>query len=127
MRRDILFFAAVLILSISLVVSGNTFLEAKKADNSVIDENLELQRALACDPQVIGINNRDLTDFSVSLETTRRLRPLIPDGTVVVSESCIHSGADVERLADVGVDAVLVGEALVTADDTAAKVRELSP
>lgn len=86
----------------------------------------ELNQALRTEPRVIGINNRDLRDFTVDLRTTERLRQLIPDGTIVVAESGIHSAADVQRLARAGVDAILVGEALVTAEDTAAKVRELS-
>jgi len=86
----------------------------------------ELNRALKTEPRVIGINNRDLRDFTVDLRTTERLRQLIPDGTIVVAESGIHTAADVQRLARAGVDAILVGEALVTAEDTAAKVRELA-
>ena len=72
------------------------------------------------------INNRDLHTFNTTLETTLRLRPLVPPGVVVVAESGIHNRADVDCLAQAGVDALLVGEALVTAPDTAAKVRELA-
>jgi len=86
----------------------------------------ELERALAVGPRIIGINNRNLIDFSVDLDTTIRLRPHIPGDIIVVSESGIRSRADVERLAEAGVDAILVGEALVTAQDLAAKVRELA-
>jgi indole-3-glycerol phosphate synthase len=75
---------------------------------------------------LVGINNRDLKTFNVTLETTLRLRPLIPPGIRVVAESGIFTAADVARVAAVGVDAILVGEALVTAPDIAAKVRELS-
>jgi hypothetical protein len=74
----------------------------------------------------VGINNRDLRDFSVRLETTFRLRPYLPPGIAVVAESGINTAADVARLAEAGVDAILVGEALVTASDIAGKVRELS-
>jgi indole-3-glycerol phosphate synthase len=76
--------------------------------------------------QLVGINNRNLENFDVDLKTTVRLRPHVPPGVRVVSESGIFTSADVARLAAVGVDAVLVGEALVTASDIAAKVRELS-
>jgi indole-3-glycerol phosphate synthase len=76
--------------------------------------------------RLVGINNRDLGTFKVSLATTEALRPAIPPGLTVVSESGIFTGADVARLAALPVDAVLVGEALVTAPDIAAKVRELS-
>jgi indole-3-glycerol phosphate synthase len=86
----------------------------------------ELELALALEPALMGINNRDLGDFSVSLENTLGLLPHVPADVVVVSESGIHSRQDVERLAAAGVQAVLVGEALVTAEDTAARVRALS-
>lgn len=76
--------------------------------------------------RLVGINNRDLGTFVVSLETTERLRPLIPPEVAVVAESGIFTAADVARLGRAGVDAVLVGEALVTAGDVALKVRELS-
>jgi indole-3-glycerol phosphate synthase len=75
---------------------------------------------------LVGINNRNLSDFNVSLTTTERLRPFIPAGITVIAESGIFSAADVERLAKAQVDGVLVGEALVTAPDIAAKVAELS-
>ena len=74
----------------------------------------------------VGINNRDLHTFKVTLETTAALRPHIPTGVGVISESGIFTATDVQRLAAAGVDAVLVGEALVTAADIGAKVRELS-
>ena len=87
----------------------------------------EAERALGLrDIRLMGINNRDLTTFRTSLETTERLLPLIPESVHVISESGIASAADVERLADRNVDAILVGEALVTASDIAAKVRELA-
>jgi len=85
----------------------------------------ELERALAVGAQIIGINNRDLQSMRVSLEKTVSLRPLIPAGVVVVSESGIRSGAEVARLKTVGVDAILVGEALVCALNVEAKVKEL--
>ena len=75
---------------------------------------------------LIGINNRNLATFDVSLATTERLRPMIQAGITVVAESGIFSAEDVARLAKASVDAILVGEALVTAPDIAAKVRELS-
>jgi indole-3-glycerol phosphate synthase len=83
----------------------------------------DLVRALGCGATLIGINNRDLRDFTVSLDTTRRLRPLLPPGIAVVAESGIRGREDVCGL---DVDAVLVGEALVRAEDVGAKVRELS-
>jgi len=86
----------------------------------------ELNRVLPLGPSIIGVNNRDLQDFSVDLATTLRLQPHIPRSAILVSESGIHRRADVERLARAGVDAILVGEALVTAEDVVGKIRELS-
>ncbi len=85
----------------------------------------ELEKALNCTPRIIGINNRNLADFSVNLETTLTLRPAVPSGVLVVSESGIHSREDVLTLQQTGVDAILVGEALVTSSDPAAKIDEL--
>jgi len=85
----------------------------------------EIDRALHAKAQVIGINNRDLTTFAVDINTTRRLRPLLPEQQIVVSESGISSRLDVEKLKGWGVNAILVGEALVTAADIKAKIREL--
>lgn len=86
----------------------------------------ELEQVLPLQPQLVGVNNRDLHTFQVDLETTLSLRPYIPPVVTLVAESGIHSAADVARLANAGVNAILVGEALVTAADTPAKVRELS-
>lgn len=91
-----------------------------------VHDEAELDRSLALSPRMIGINNRNLGDFSVDLATFERLRPLLPEGTVAVAESGVHATADVSRLAAAGADAALVGEALVTAPDVAAKVRELA-
>jgi indole-3-glycerol phosphate synthase len=90
-----------------------------------VHDAVELSRALALDPLLVGINNRNLRDFSVSLETTRALRPLIPPGALVVSESGIHTPEDMATLAMLGVGAALIGEALVTASDVAATLRGL--
>lgn len=91
-----------------------------------VHDEADVEGALAAGAQVVGVNNRDLRTFQVDVATTRRLRPLIPPDTILVAESGIHSATDVIALAQAGVDAVLVGEAIVTAPDTAAKVRELA-
>lgn len=92
-----------------------------------VHNEAETERALKLrDVKLIGINNRNLATFDVTLETTERLRPMIPPDIAVVAESGIFNANDVERLANVKVDAILVGEALVTSDDIGAKVRELS-
>ena len=81
-----------------------------------VHDEAEVERALAAGALVIGVNNRDLRTFAIDLQTTARLRPLIPRDRVVVSESGIKTSDDVRRLADMGVDAMLVGESLVAAD-----------
>ena len=92
-----------------------------------VHDEAETERALKLkDVKLIGVNNRNLATFDVSLETTERLRPMIPEHIVVVAESGIFNISDVERLAETNVDAILVGEALVTSDDIGAKVRELA-
>jgi indole-3-glycerol phosphate synthase len=85
----------------------------------------EVERAVLSEAEIIGINNRDLNTFTVDITTTRRLRPLIPQERIVVSESGIKSKRDIEKLRKWGVDAVLVGEALVTAGDVLAKMKGL--
>lgn len=92
-----------------------------------VHNEAETERALKLSGiRLIGINNRNLATFEVSLETSERLRPLIPAGISVVAESGIFTAKDVSRLARANVDAILVGEALVTAANIPAKVRELS-
>ena len=87
----------------------------------------EIERALKLKGiRLIGINNRNLATFEVSLVTTERLRSMIPADIFVVSESGIFDASDVERLTKANVDAILVGEALVTAKDIATKVKELA-
>lgn len=90
-----------------------------------VHDQHDLARALALGAQVIGINNRDLTDFSVDLLTTEYLAPLIPDDVIVVSESGIGTRADVQRVAEAGARVVLVGEALMRSRDPAATISEL--
>jgi len=85
----------------------------------------EVERAVLSEAEIIGINNRDLNTFTVDITTTRRLRPLIPQERIVVSESGIKSKGDIEKLRKWGVDAVLVGETLVTAGNVRAKMKEL--
>lgn len=85
----------------------------------------ELEKALRVDARIIGINNRNLEDFSVDLETSLRLKRAIPSGVLTVSESGIHTREDVLRLQDAGFDAILVGESLMRAGDIGGKLREL--
>ncbi len=80
-----------------------------------VHDELELERALKLDAQIIGINNRDLHDFSIRLETTKRLVPLIPHHKILVSESGIVSDEDVKLLKECRVDAFLIGRAFMEA------------
>lgn len=86
----------------------------------------DLERTLALDPRVtVGINNRDLRTFDTRLETTLDLLEQVPAGRLVVTESGIHTRDDVERLRSHGVNAFLVGEAFMRADDPGKKLAEL--
>lgn len=93
-----------------------------------VHDEAELDRALNVGARVVGVNNRDLHRFTTTLETTERLARRLPsrDRPLLVSESGIFTAADVARVQACGADAVLVGEALVTAPDIAARVRELA-
>ena len=91
-----------------------------------VHDREELGRALeTVDPELIGINNRDLRDFSVDTGRTEALMAEIPAGKTVVSESGIRSGQEVERLEQAGVDAVLVGESLMRAPNPGEALQEL--
>lgn len=90
-----------------------------------VHNELEVEKALYSGAKIIGINNRDLNTFTVNINVTRRLRPLIPKEQIVVSESGIKSRQDIERLKEWGVNAVLVGETLITANDILTKMKEL--
>jgi indole-3-glycerol phosphate synthase len=90
----------------------------------VHDEN-ELKKALDVGAEIIGINNRNLKTFEIDLNTTRRLLPFIPENKIVVSESGISEREDIKKLENWGVDAVLVGEALVTTKNIPKKMKEL--
>jgi len=90
-----------------------------------VHNEAELEVALNSGARIIGINNRDLTTFDVDLTTTGRLRPLIPGDRIVVSESGIKDRNDMEKLKKWGVDAVLIGEALMSAPDITTRMGEL--
>lgn len=85
----------------------------------------ELERVLPLAPHIVGVNNRNLQTFEVDFENTARLRDLIPVDIVVVAESGIKSADDVQRMAQIGVDAILVGETLVRSKDPLAAARAL--
>jgi indole-3-glycerol phosphate synthase len=91
-----------------------------------VHDEAEVERAVTLGAAIVGINNRDLTKMKTDPATTASLRPRIPAGTTVISESGISSRADIDELARLDVDAALVGESLLRAADLDAKVRELS-
>jgi indole-3-glycerol phosphate synthase len=85
----------------------------------------ELEMALSADPEIIGINNRNLKTLNVDINTTFQLRREIPPGKIVVSESGIKTRGDVQRLADGGIDAMLIGTSFMEASDIGRKIEEL--
>ena len=85
----------------------------------------ELGVAIGSGAEIIGINNRDLDTFEVDISTTKRLKPLIPADRIVVSESGIKNRYDMEKLREWGINAALIGEALMSSPDIALKMREL--
>ena len=85
----------------------------------------EIRMALRSGARIIGVNNRNLKDFSVDTENSRRLREMVPPEVLFVSESGVRTPEDVAKLREIGVDAVLVGETLMRAEDKKAKLAEL--
>jgi indole-3-glycerol phosphate synthase len=120
------------ILLIAVALPGKTLarLHARAAELGLaalveVHDDRDLERALAIEPEIIGVNNRDLRTFRVDLAVTFRLRPSIPSGIAVVSESGIRSRADALRLQEAGVDAMLVGETLMRRPDPGRAAAEL--
>ena len=85
----------------------------------------EVKRALDANAQIIGVNNRNLKTFEVSLEVSERLRRLVPNDKIFVAESGIHTSHDMRRLKELGADAALIGESIVKSTDRVAKLKEL--
>lgn len=107
---------------------NHLYLLAEQLDLDVLFEvhNIyEFEGLKQVHPQIIGVNNRDLKTFDVNLETTETLAPLIPPHIVRVGESGFHNRADIERMDETCLDAVLIGEGIITSPDPAAKIREL--
>ena len=90
-----------------------------------VHDEADIEKALAADATIIGINNRDLKTFEVDMDTTIRLAPLIPEDRTIVSESGISTHADIMYLKKAGVSAFLIGEAILRERDMRAKLREL--
>lgn len=90
-----------------------------------VHDEQEVQTALNTGARIIGVNNRNLKDFSVDTDNSRRLRELIPPDVLFVSESGVRTAEDVSALRKIGADAVLIGETLMRASDKRAKLAEL--
>ncbi|MFH1481866.1 MAG: indole-3-glycerol phosphate synthase TrpC [Pseudomonadota bacterium] len=91
-----------------------------------VHDKEELEKAIDCGAEIIGINNRNLDTFQVNLQTTLRLAPLVPEGSVIVSESGIRDRGDIQLLKGAGVHAVLVGTSLMRSRDVGKKAREFT-
>lgn len=85
----------------------------------------EIKIAVDCGARLIGVNNRNLKDFSVDTANSRRLRELVPEDVIFVSESGVKTAEDIRLLRESGVNAVLIGETLMRAEDKSAKLAEL--
>ena len=90
-----------------------------------IHDRDDLEKAIDCGAEIVGINNRDLDSFSVDVRTTFELAPLVPADRIAISESGLATKADIRSLRDTRVQAVLVGSALMKSDDLAGKTSEL--
>jgi len=90
-----------------------------------VHNETETKIVLNAGARIIGINNRNLKDFTTDIQVTERLRPLLPPGVIVVSESGIRTRQDIYRLQKCGINAVLIGEALMGAGDIGMRIREL--
>ena len=85
----------------------------------------EIQMAVRAGARIVGVNNRNLKDFSVDTENSRRLRKMVPESIIFVAESGVKTADDIDELREIGADAVLIGETLMKASDKKAKLAEL--
>ena len=88
-------------------------------------DEIEIRRALNCGARIIGVNNRNLKDFSVDMNNAKKLRAMVPREKIFVSESGVKSADDVKKIRELGADAVLIGEVLMRATDKKSKLDEL--
>ena len=88
-------------------------------------DETEIKRAINCGARIIGVNNRNLKDFSVDMDNAKRLRALVPREIIFVSESGVKSADDIKKIRELGADAVLIGEVLMRANDKKSKLDEL--
>ena len=130
--REAFFYGADAILLIARILTQQqlaelTFLcrELGMAPLTEIHDRDDLEKAMACGAEIIGINNRDLDSFMVDINTTFELAPLVPDNCIVVSESGIENEGNIMSLKETGIHAVLVGSSLMRSKDLALKTKEI--
>ena len=126
------FYGADAVLLIARILTEETLLACMQAADRLglepfveVHAEPELRLALSAGAHVIGINHRDLKTFTMDPTLTERLVPAIPAGKTIVAESGLQTADEVKRMKQLGVHAVLIGEALMTAPDPAAKIQEL--
>ena len=90
-----------------------------------VHDEFEIKRAINCGARIIGVNNRNLKDFSVDMDNAKKLRALVPPEIIFVSESGVKSPDDIKKIRELGADAVLIGEILMRATDKKSKLDEL--
>lgn len=91
-----------------------------------VHDGPDMEKAIACGAEIIGINNRDLNTFKVSMNTTLKMAPMVPKGNIIVSESGVKTKEDLQLLKHTGIHAVLVGTSLMKSKDMGKKVMELA-
>jgi len=130
--REALLFGADAILLIVRILSGQQLKDLLAAAGesgltvlTEVHDAAELETAIDCGAEIIGINNRNLDTFEVDIKTTLEIAPLVPDNHVVVSESGIFTAEDIGLVRRCGVQAVLVGTSIMKSDNPADKVKEL--
>ena len=131
--RESYLYGADAVLLIARILSGQELKELLAlcqglglAPLTEVHDGYDLEKAIDCGAEIIGINNRDLDTFEVNLRTTLDLAPMIPAGHIIVSESGIRDREDLKILKEVGVHAVLVGTCLMKSEDIGMKARELA-
>ncbi len=130
--REALFYGADAVLLIARILSQQQLAEYIDLCRELgmtplteVHDRDDLEKAVACDAEIIGINNRDLDSFKVDIHTTFKLAPLVPNNCILVSESGITAKGDINALQTTGIQAVLVGSALMTSKDPAKKTKEI--
>jgi indole-3-glycerol phosphate synthase len=130
--REALFYGADAVLLIARILSQQQLAEyidlcreLGLAPLTEVHDRDDLEKAVACGAEIIGINNRDLDSFNVDIQTTFKLAPLVPNNCTLVSESGITEKGDMRALQTTGIQAVLVGSALMGSKDPAKKTKEI--